>query len=652
MVARLDGNDWSADDAQALYAVDAWSDGYFRVGEGGNVLVRPKPGSELEIDVPAVIEAAAEEGVEPPMIIRFQDVLRAQVRRLNEAFAQAIAESGYGNGYRSIYPIKVNQLHEVVEEVLDAGRGFGLGLECGSKSELVATLPLVGDDRLLLCNGVKDHTMLRLMLNAQQLGQHVLPVIEKYTEFEQLMVLADQLGVTPKLAVRVKLATRGSGRWYESTGYRSKFGLTVPELVRLVQELEARGLADRLELLHFHLGSQIADIQVLRAAVKEITQVYADLLLRGVSVKYLDVGGGLGVAYGGGYGADDSGINYALMEYANAVVYSVQEICRARGVAEPMLLSESGRAVTAHHSVLVVPVLGVHRPDSPFEVNLPEAPPPVVTTLATAHAEAEGAADVHALLEAYHDAQAARAEADQLMRLGYLDLESLAQADSLYWRTCREVLNRLQAEELDPVPAEQLELEDLLTDVYLCDFSVFHSIIDHWAIGQLFPVMPLHRLDEVPRRRAQVVDLTCDSDGKVAQYVRGGGTSESLPLHRFTPGEPYYLGFFLVGAYQEILGDSHNLFGRVSEVHVYASADEPENFFIEKVMSGLSVQDMLAQVQYFPNELNKRMSELVKAKIDAGVVKPNQGMRILSHYTRRFQETTYCDIRVAKRDAS
>jgi len=640
---------WSSTDAEALYAMETWGDGFFHVNEQGNVAVRPLPGSDLAIDIPAVIAAALEEGASLPLIVRFQDVLRVRVQRLNDAFAHAIAESGYGNRYQSIYPIKVNQLREVVEEVLDAGEGYDLGLECGSKSELIATLPLVADKRLLLCNGVKDHTMLALMLNAQQLGQQVLPVIEKFSEFDQLMILGEQRNVAPKLAVRVKLSTRGSGRWFESGGYRSKFGLTIPELIRLVQDLERRGMTDRLELLHFHLGSQIADIQVLRSAVKEIAQIYADLRERGLPIKYLDVGGGLGVNYGGGYGPEDSAINYGLTEYANAVVYSVQEICQARGVPEPILLSESGRAVTAHHSVLVVPVLGVHRPDAPFEVHLEEEPP-VVVALKTTLDEARLAQEVPPLLEAFHDAQAGRDEADQLMRLGYLNVASLAQADSLYWSICREVLARLQALELAPAPPEQLQLEDQLTDMYLCDFSVFHSIIDHWAIGQMFPTMPLHRLDQAPQRRAQLVDLTCDSDGKVSHYVRSGGISEWLPLHAFDPTEPYYIGFFLVGAYQEILGDSHNLFGRVAEVHVYGSADEPENFFIEKLIDGISVQDMLAQVQYFPNELNKRMSELVKAKIDAGVVKPNKGMRILNQYTRRFEENTYCDIKVLKRE--
>lgn len=641
---------WSAADAQALYAMDVWADGFFFVNAAGNVAARPLHDSKLAIDLTAVIEAAKAEGATLPLLIRFQDVLEARVKRLNEAFAGAIAAAGYGSRYQGVYPIKVNQLHEVVEEVLEAGAPYDLGLECGSKPELVAALSLIGTDRLLICNGVKDHVMLSLMLNAQQLGQQVLPVIEKYSEYDQLMILGDQRQVVPRLAVRVKLATRGSGRWFESGGSRSKFGLTVPELVRLVKDLERRGSAERLELLHFHLGSQISDIQVLKSAVKEMTQIYADLRQRGVGVRYLDVGGGLGVNYGGDYGSAESAINYGLTEYANAVVYAVQEICDARGVPEPVLLSESGRAITAHHSVLVVPVLGVHRPDAPYPVEAGPEPAPVVTRLQTTLAESREASGLGALLEAFHDAQEAREEAEQLLRLGYLDVESFAQAESLYWSSCRAVLSRLQALDLHPPPQEQLQLEDLLTDVYLCDFSVFHSIIDHWAIGQMFPVMPLHRLTEPPRQRAQVVDLTCDSDGKVSQYVRANGSSEWLPLHRFTAGEPYYLGFFLVGAYQEILGDSHNLFGRVAEVHVYGSADEPENFWIEKVIPGITVRDMLAQVQYFPNDLNRRMSEMVKRKIESGAVKPNEGMRILNQYMRVFDENTYCDIKVLHRD--
>jgi arginine decarboxylase len=635
--------EWTPADAEATYAVRTWGDGFFHINAAGHVAVRPLEKNHLSVDVMDVIAEARKQGSTLPLLIRFQDVLRTRVRRLNEAFRQAIMESGYAGSYRSIYPIKVNQLNEVVAEVMDAGREFNLGLECGSRTELIATLPLIGDELLLLCNGVKDQTMLELMLRAQVMGQSVLPVIEKYTEFEQAMIIADQLGIRPRLGVRVKLSTRGSGRWYESGGIGSKFGLTMPELIRMVHTLEARDLGDSLELLHFHLGSQIADIRVLRNAVREMGHIYTDFRKRGLNVKYMDVGGGLGVNYGGDYGDTESSVNYSLAEYANAVVYATQEICDERQVEPPILLSESGRAITAHHSMLVIPVIGVHRQDAQPLPSRTGHTPPVVIHLRDALEEVQANSAPSLLLETYHDAQEARAQADQLARLGYLDVESLAEADALYWRVCRDILHKLQAAKLSPVPVEQQQLEEHLTDLYLGDFSVFHSILDHWAIGQIFPVMPLHRLTEEPLRRGMLVDLTCDSDGKISRYVRESSTSNWLPMHVFEPGEPYYIGIFLVGAYQEILGDSHNLFGRVGEVHVYASPDESGNFWIEESIKGITVKEMLAQVQYFPNDLDRRMTELVKRKIDGGVVKPNEGMRFLNFYTQLFEGSTYCD---------
>jgi len=418
--------------------------------------------------------------------------------------------------------------------------------------------------------------------------------------------------------------------------------------VRLVSELEKKQLQSSLELLHFHLGSQISDIQVLRAAVKEITQVYAELITRGVPVKFLDVGGGLGVNYGGDYDNPESSINYGLREYANVVVYAVQEICNERGVPCPTLLSESGRALTAHHSMLVVPVLGVHRPDSPPVNDLPPDSPSVVMRMETSFEEACATQVTGILLECYHDAQEARQEAEQMARLGYLTLDQMAHTESMYWSTCREVLRKLTAAELTPPPNEQLELEEQLTDLYLCDFSVFHSIIDHWAIEQVFPVLPLHKHDQRPERRAQVVDLTCDSDGKIDQYVVGSGNTSWLPLHTHHHGEPYYIGIFLVGAYQEILGDAHNLLGRVDEVHVYAREDETGNFWIEETLKGISIKEMLNQVQYFPNDLDRRMTELVRKQINAGVIKPAEGSRILNNYTKRLEESTYCTTEVVQ----
>jgi arginine decarboxylase len=634
---------WSPSDAQELYAMDVWSDGFFSVNEKGHVAAKPVSEGELSIDVTDVITAALAEGSTLPLLIRFQDIISSRVRRLNRKFRDAIAEASYDGEYRSIYPIKVNQLHEVVAEVLEAGKEFNLGLECGSRAELIAALPLVGDVHLLLCNGVKDRTMLSLILNAQVLGQQVLPVIEKYSEFEQLMSLADQRDMTPQLGVRVKLSTRGSGRWFESGGSSSKFGLTVPELMHMVHELERRGIADRLELLHFHLGSQIADIQVLRAAVREITQMYADLCLRGLQIRFLDVGGGLGVDYGGDADNPESSINYGVREYANIVVFAVKEICDERGVKQPDLLSESGRALTAHHSMLVVPVLGVHRPDSPPISKIPIKPHAVIKRMRQVLDAIQNIENIGMLFEVFHDAQEIREESAQLARLGYLPLDHLAQTDSLYWTICREVLRLLKIEDLNPLPNEQLELERQLIDLYLCDFSVFQSIPDHWAIKQVFPVMPLDRLDEEPMRRGQLVDLTCDSDGKISEYVSSNPDRSWLPLHDFKQDEPYYVGIFLVGAYQEILGDAHNLIGRVGEVHVYANADEPGNFWIEEVIKGISIKDMLSQVQYFPNDLDRRMSELIRQKIASGEVKPAEGMRILNNYVKRLDDSTYCD---------
>ncbi|MDP1934716.1 MAG: biosynthetic arginine decarboxylase [Nitrosomonas sp.] len=642
--AAITQPDWSCADSQALYAMEKWADGFYSVNERGHVSVCPIEGQALHIDVMDVIRAARSEGASLPMLIRFQDVISSRVRRLNQKFQMAIQDSGYEGTYRSIYPIKVNQLQEVVAEILEAGKEFSIGLECGSKAELLAVLPLIADETLLLCNGVKDCTMLTLMLNAQQLGQQVVPIIEKYSEFEQLMNLAEARQMKPRLGVRLKLNTKGSGRWLESGGASSKFGLTIPELVKLIQTLENREMAGQLELLHFHLGSQIADIQVLRSAVKEIMQIYADLMLRGLQIKYLDVGGGLGVNYGGDYDNPESSINYGLREYANVVVYTVKEICDERQVPMPNLLSESGRALTAHHSVLVVPVLGVHRPDSPPMSDFPAHLPATVLRMASVYSDAQSAEKSSVLLECYHDAQEIRLETEQMARLGYLSVEHMAQSDSLYWSICREVLRKLTAAESTPVSPEQMELEKQLTDMYLGDFSVFHSIIDHWAIGQIFPVMPLHRLQEKPVRRGQLVDLTCDSDGKVSQYVSSSGISDCLPLHDFCQDESYFLGIFLVGAYQEILGDAHNLFGRVDEVHVYAKAEEANGFWIEELLKGISVKEMLSQVQYFPNDLGRRMSEFIRRQINAGHIKPAEGTRILNNYTQRLGDTTYCDV--------
>jgi len=637
---------WRIDDARDLYQLPAWSDGFFGINEAGHVCVTPLEDQGLAIDILHVVEEARRRGIALPLLIRFQDILRTRVRRLYRAFQNAIEESGYGNVYRGVYPVKVNQLEEVVAEVLEAGGEFGIGLESGSKAELIATLPYLRDDEtLLICNGVKDHSMLRLILQAQRLGRNALPVIEKSSEFRQLLAVAAELDIEPRLGVRVRLATSGAGRWAESGGYRSKFGVSIPELLDIVDELEQRGQTDALQLLHFHLGSQIEDIQVLKQATKEVTQVYARLLQRGLGLRYLDVGGGLGVSYDAG-GSPDS-INYSLQEYADAVVYSVQDVCAAQAVPEPVLVSESGRAITAHHSVLVVEALGAYeREVLPPDFQPPAQAPPVVAGLVECRAEllaaTAGELSLSDLAAICHDVEEARREANMLFGLGHLPLEELGLVDRLYWSCCDMLLAAFRRQDPDPQPKEMQALEESLVDRYLCNFSVFQSMLDHWAIEQRFPVMPLARLDEPPTRRAMIVDLTCDSDGKIHRYVSANPDTSYLALHPLRPAEPYYLGVFLMGAYQDIMGDAHNLFGRVPEVHVYASADETDNYWIETVLPGDSVEDILAEVQYFRQNLQRRMNEIVREKISAGMLRPTAGMEIVNDYVRCFGQTTYC----------
>lgn len=638
---------WSIADAADYYRVDAWSDGFFVVNEKGHMAVQPFGDGSLRIDILEVIAELRERGVRFPALLRFQDVLRARVQRLNEAFIGAIEESGYDNVYRGVYPIKVNQLHEVVEEVLDAGKPYGLGLECGSKAELVATVAhLESDDTLLLCNGVKDRSMMSLILSSQRLGKNVIPIMEKYGEFEELLRLANEADVETQFGVRIRLRTSGSGKWADSGGYQSKFGISLPELMRVVETLKGSESGHRLALLHFHLGSQISQIPQLRQAAKELAHIYAELIDLGLPVRYIDVGGGLGVNYTDA--SEEGGIQYSLREYAHAVVFAIRDVCDERGVPHPVLVSESGRALTAHHSVLVVEALDAYRKDNADrEYDLPENAHRIAHNLdrrlGWLRDTAEGDAGADDVIEAYHDVVAIHEEAAALFAMGYLSLDQNASIERMYWSCCSAALRHLRAIDPHPVPPEVQELEELLVDQYLIDFSVFQSVLDHWAIQQPFPIVPLDRLDERPTRRGMLVDLTCDSDGKVSQYVSASEDKKFVELHPLNPGESYPIGFFLMGAYQDIMGDAHNLFGRVTEAHVYGDAEEDGNFWIEKVIPGTKVEDMLAQVQYFPNDLQRRMQNQVREKIDAGAIRPKRGMAILDQYRAAFGEETYLE---------
>jgi arginine decarboxylase len=642
---------WTTEDSEKLYRVQLWGDNYFYVNDDGNLGVRPILGDPIGIDIYKVVQDLKSQRIEFPLLIRFQDLLRSRVTELNNAFKKAIEESGYQNAYVSVYPIKVNQLHEVVQEILEAGRPYGFGLECGSKAELVAALPHLEDDRtLLICNGYKDAVMIRLLLIGQQLGKNVIPILEKYSELRPLLMHAKALGFCPSFGVRVKVSATGSGKWAASGGDASKFGISITELVRLVDEVASYEMLSGFKLLHFHLGSQILDIQNLKQAVKEIARVYATLLRRGVNIQYLNVGGGLGVNYEAGEVTSPHGINYTLEEYTNAVVYSVKEICDAEKVPHPILVSENGRALTAHHSVLIVEAIAANTRDAAEEVipaETVEGPPvkELARLLTSVSDKGSRRRSLPFLLEVFHDAMEKRQEVTLLFELGYLTLEQKALAEKLYWATCVAINRLLQKKNSESLPKDLVAMREQLTDQYLCDFSVFQSILDYWAIGQVFPIMPVHRLKEQPTRLATLVDLTCDSDGKVDRFVSPLGTKNALELHRLNEGESYYLGFFLMGAYQDILGDIHNLFGRVTEVHVYADADEHDNYFVEKVIKGTTVQEILAFVQYFPNDLQRRMEQLIQQKVKEGLIRPKLGVQLLDQYSKAFHEYTYLDVR-------
>ncbi len=642
----LDGTElWTVEDAVHLYNLDVWGEGYFSVDEDGQVNSDHGRAKQTQIAIAKVVRRLRQRGVKLPVLIRFQDILRERVAQINAAFRNSIAELGYGNRYIGVYPIKVNQLHEVVEEVLDAGRPFGVGLECGSKAELVASIPhLENDETLLICNGYKDRDMLRLIVSLQSLGKNVIPVVEKFDEFELLMDVAREHRVNPRFGVRVRLSSAGSGKWADSGGDLSKFGVSIPELLEIVRHLNDSPEPALLRLLHFHMGSQISDIQALRRAVKEIAQIFVQLRKRGIEVQYLDVGGGLGVNYEGELAGAGNAINYTLQEYANAVVQSVREVCDADNIEHPVLISESGRALTAHHSVLVLEVTGSYSKHGVATDFVPSTDDHQLVHELWSTLEwmvsGENLRPAE-LLEAHHDAIAKRQEAETLFSIGYLPLEQKGLTEQLFWSICQAIYTRLRKTPADGLPDELVALTHRLVDQYLCNFSVFQSMLDHWAIGQRFPAVPLQRLNRRPERRAVLMDLTCDSDGKIHGYVTSNHEDTYLSVHELSDDEPYYIGIFLMGAYQDIMGDSHNLFGRVAEAHVYFDQTEPDNFYIEKIIPSTTIEEMLALVQYFPSDLSRRMETLVKSKVEQGVIKPTAGVRLLEQYRSCFGDSTY-----------
>jgi len=634
---------WTPQQADALYHVPDWGNGYFFVNELGHVAARPLSDSGLAIDLYEVVDALKALGVRFPALIRLQDLLKTRVIRINESFRKAIRDTGYENVYQGVFPIKVNQLREVVEEIVEAGKPYNFGLECGSKAELVAALPyLETDSMLLVCNGCKDAVMMRLMLAGQQLGKNILPVLERYEEYGMLLQEARDMGVPTQFGVRIRLSTAGAGLWSESGGETSKFGISLSELLKLVDELRDEEHPAAFKLLHFHLGSQIADLQNVRQAVEEAGRIYARLLRRGFPLQYVDIGGGLGVSYEAGNPDALGTINYTLDDYTRTVIEAMRDVCDEEKVPHPVIVSESGRAVAAFHSILVVEVVNARTKGSADGALSTGAEHPVLQALAYIHDTiGEDEANLDALEKSYRTLNNLRDQIVLLFRRGELELEQKAYAERLYWSACGRINDLLQPYSPDALPETLARIGPQLADHYLCNFSIFRSLADYWAIGQRFPIMPLHRLDEPPLNRGTLVDLTCDSDGQVKRFISPEQDKRHLELHALRPGEPYYLGCFLHGAYQDIMGDMHNLFGRVTEAHVYADPEEPGNFYIEKILSGATVEEQLAQVQYFSNDLERRMNDLILQNVRAGRVRPKLGVKLLDEYRHAFQESTY-----------
>jgi arginine decarboxylase len=627
---------WKVQDALETYGIRHWGKGYFGINPQGHVTVHPNKNPDRSIDLKNLVDELQTRGIQLPILLRFTDILRHRVGEIHDAFRAAITEFDYKGSYCCVYPIKVNQQRHVVEEILDFGRPFNFGLEAGSKPELLAVLAQTnGMSTPIICNGFKDDEFIKMTVLARKIGKEVIPVVEKFTELESLVRFAQELNIRPVLGVRVKLASRGAGRWRSSAGFRSKFGLTLTEVLEAIHYLSERGLADCLQLVHFHLGSQITNIRSIKSALTEAARVYVELARVGAGVRYLDVGGGLGIDYDGSQTDFESSVNYTLQEYANDVVFRIKSICDEAGVPHPTIVSESGRAVVAYHSLLVFDVLGVSNFDrfqAPAEIPL-DAPQPITDLFAIYRDLSK-----KNYLESYHDAVQSVDEALNLFNLGYLSVELRALSEQLFWAVSGKLLKIVR--ELEYVPEDLQGLESMLSDTYFCNFSIFQSMPDSWAVKQLFPIMPIHRLTEPPVRRGVLGDITCDSDGKIDQFIDLRDVRRTLELHPFN-SEPYYLGAFLLGAYQEILGDLHNLFGDTNAVHV--SLDDDGQINLDAVIKGDTVREVLNYVQYSAEELVTRMRKDVERAVRSGKISLEESRQLLRFYESGLEGYTYLE---------
>jgi arginine decarboxylase len=629
-------HDWTIANAEDYYGLKRWGSGHFSVDEDGFMLVHPSR-DQRSIRIHDIVTEAISKGLKPPLTIRIQDLLRTRVVDLNELFAQAIKDEGYAGKYRGVFPIKVNQLREVIEEIQDAGKAYHYGLECGSKPELMIALAMHKNLKsLIICNGYKDDEFIKLALQGRRLGKEIFLVVEQLSEVPRIIQLSKKLGVRPLIGFRIKLSTSGEGKWASSSGEDAKFGLTSPEIIDATRRLKRAGLEDCLQLIHFHIGSQVPNIQTIKKATVEATRFFCELKKMGFPMRLMDVGGGLGVDYDGSRSNYESSMNYTMREYARDVVYNIKAVCADSGVEVPDIVTESGRSIVAPHSILVTRVCDrISKTSVDPRIAKKKKRNPILRDLQAILMNEHGSSP----LERYHDAQQKKEEANNLFSLGYLDLAEKAEADASYWKICKQLAE--QGKGAGYTPTELESLPQMMAEQYVCNFSVFQSLIDHWACDQLFPIAPLHRLNESPNVDATLVDITCDSEGKVSKFTDVEDVRSTLRLHELNAKDPYFLGVFLVGAYQDIMGDLHNLFGRVNEVHVFLEDDEDDGFYIEDYIKGFTVNDVLGFTQYDGHILTRQLKKQIDRATKADIIKPREGTRMLDEYAEILRGHTY-----------
>ncbi len=639
-VGSGDDAGWTTEDSKSLYRVDGWGSGFFDINEKGNIVVTPHGAEGAKVDLLELTQDLQERGIQVPMLIRFPDITKSRIELLNNVFVKAIEDNGYKGRYQGVYPIKVNQQRHLVEELVKFGHHARLGLECGSKPELLVVLAMMNtQDALIICNGFKDQEYIETALLSQKLGRNTIIVVDRMSELPMIIEAAKKFNTHAKIGLRAKLFTKGSGKWIDSSGDRSKFGLTPLEIVDCVELLKKENMLDSLELLHYHIGSQISSISSVKGSLKEGTRFYTELYSMGARLKYIDVGGGLGVDYDGS-GSSDSSINYTEQEYANDVVSLIQSVCDEKNVPHPTIVTEAGRALVAHHSALIFNVLGINEVQKKEPAtSLSKDDHRVVQDLAYIY-EKVNENNIH---EFYHDVMHAKETILQLFTFGILSLEQRAKAENLCWviLTKMEKITRNMEDSQDLAET----LRELLSDTYFCNFSVFQSMPDSWAVGQLFPVLPIHRLNEKPTRRAILVDMTCDSDGKIGQFIDSGGTHQTdkktaLEVHELNEKDPYYMGVFLVGAYQEILGDLHNLFGDTDAVHITVTSS---GYTVDHVVEGDTVTEVLSYVQYNRPELIESIRKASEESILRGTISKQEAKLLMRHYEEGLSGYTYLE---------